>query len=570
MPDSNEPRPTSPEVVQLYSRKNTEPISNEVAFPHLSESEIADAAGFGERCSFREGEPLFSAGDYPFCSYVILSGEVRIIDVSTGERVPFIRYGSGYFTGDIDLFTGRPSVVTCEAATAVEATRLTPIALREMFVRKAALGERFWRSFQLRRELLLASGFLGLSVYGGKNDKPTLDTIELLFRNNVPHHWFDTDVAENLSTLRGIKENIKTFPAITRGNTFLFEAPSRAQLADHIGLRRKLPERNYDIVIVGAGPSGLGAAVYAASEGLCTLVLDALGPGGQAGASSRIENYPGFPNGVTGRQLAHLSYLQALKFGADFVAPSNVIKLERRSDGLYTLRTSEGDSVSSRTVVIATGVKYHLLNVSGLDALKGIGVFYKATKVEALICGDRPVHVVGGGNSAGQAAMFLSRFCPRVSLVVRGHNLHKSMSSYLSERLLANTKVSIHYCTEVVSVEGVDKIQALSLRNHKGQVTREPTAGLFIFIGAKPSTDFLPPLLTKDDKGFILTGAAIADLPIWKEDRFPCPLETSLPGVFASGDCRSTTTKRVAFAIGDGALAVTCVHDFLGTYADAQ
>jgi thioredoxin reductase (NADPH) len=320
-------------------------------------------------------------------------------------------------------------------------------------------------------------------------------------------------------------------------------------------------------VILGSGPSGLGAAVYASSEGLSTLVLDALGPGGQAGSSSKIENYAGFPNGLSGRELAQLSYLQALKFGAEFVAPSHVANLRRSGEGLYEIETSEGDSVLGKTVIIATGVSYRLLDVAGLDGLRGSGVFYNATKIEATLCEDHPVHVIGAGNSAGQAAMFLSQFARSVTLVVRGNDLRKSMSSYLSDRVVVNERIKIAYQTQVSAAEGSGRIEAVQLRDDQGNVRREKTSGLFIFIGAKPRTDFLPAEIARDDKGFVLTGAAVADLKAWTEKRLPCALETTWPGVFASGDCRSGTTKRVAFAIGDGALAVTCVHDFLGTYS---
>jgi thioredoxin reductase (NADPH) len=320
-------------------------------------------------------------------------------------------------------------------------------------------------------------------------------------------------------------------------------------------------------VILGSGPSGLGAAVYSSSEGLSTLVLDALGPGGQAGSSSKIENYAGFPNGLPGRELAQLSYLQSLKFGAEFVAPSHVVCLKRTATGLYDIGTSEGDFVQGKTIIISTGVSYRLLDVAGLDAFHGSGVYYNATNIEATLCQERPVHVIGAGNSAGQAAMFLSQFARSVTLVVRGDDLRRSMSSYLSDRVVVNDRIKIAYKTQVAAVEGTDRIEAVHLRNEKGELRREETCGLFIFIGAKPRTEFLPPEIARDDKGFVLTGAAVAELKTWTEKRLPCALETTLPGVFASGDCRSGTTKRVAFAIGDGALAVTCVHEFLGTYS---
>ena len=538
-----------------------DPLSDQVAFPRLDDSEMAQVALFGERCSFRQREPLVSAGQYPFHSYVILCGQIRVIDVSTEEPTVFVRYGAGYFTGDIDLFTGRPSVVTCEAETSVEAIRLTCERLRELFVHRVDLGQRFWKSYQRRRELLLESNFRGLSVYGSKNDKQTLDAVELLFRNKVPHHWFDTSLAENAVSLQRLQSYVKQYPVIALGQKFICEAPTRTQLAQLAGLRRKLPDKIYDALILGAGPAGLGAAVYAASEGLSTLVMDSLGPGGQAGSSSRIENYAGFPNGIAGRELAHLSYLQALKFGADFVAPSTVSSIVRRTDGGYCVGTTEGDCVTGKTVVIATGVSYGSLNVTGLDALRGAGIHYNATKVEALLCRGTQIHIVGAGNSAGQAAMFLSRFAQGVSLLVRGDSL--KVSKYLAQRLLANKKIEIRYRTEVACVEGNEHIEAVCLRDENGTMTREATSGLYVFIGGKPRTNFLPAAIAKDEFDFVLTGSAVASNSLWKEDRLPFALETSLPGIFACGDCRSGTTKRVAFAIGDGAFVVTGIQEVL-------
>jgi len=544
----------------------TDPLSDKVAFPRLSEAELAEVAGFGERHSFARDEPLFCAGDQPFNSHAILSGSVRVVDFSSGERVVLLRYGQGYFTGDIDLFTHRPSVVSCEAETEVEAIRLTPGQLRYLFTRKPILGEKFWKSFQRRRELLLLSRFRGLTIYGPKDDRPTLDAVQLLFRNSVPFNWLDTSAEENRVRLRDIRQNVRAFPVVAHGGRVLFEAPTHLQLADHLHLRRTLPHSTYDVLILGAGPAGLGAAVYAASEGLSTLVLDRLGPGGQASSTSLIENYAGFPNGVSGQALAHASYLQALKFGADFHMPSSVSSLARQDNGTYRAETMEGDAVITRTVIIATGVSYRLLDVEGLETLQGAGVFYGATSVEARLCRYAPAHIVGAGNSAGQAAMFLSQTADHVSLLVRGSDLRK-MSSYLAERLLANRKVAIRYRTELMGVEGTDHIAAVHVRESNGEVKREPTAGLFVFIGAKPRTDFLHASAATDEKGFLLTGADVAALSVWKERRPPCTVETSLPGVFAAGDCRNATPKRVAFAIGDGAAAVTSVHNVLDAVA---
>jgi thioredoxin reductase (NADPH) len=547
---------------QAFLGLGFDPLLDLVAFPHLSETELAEVAPFGERCTFAENDPLVSAGDYPFNSYIILSGTVRAVDVSTGERVAFVRYGAGYFTGDIDLFTRRPSIISVEAETSVEAVRLTPKQLRDLFTRKPQLGEKFWKSYQRRRELLLKSKFRGLSIYGRKDDKATLEAVELLFRNSVPHEWLDTSLGDNRIKLEQIREDVQSYPVVAHGSRVLFEAPTRAQLADHLHLRGQLPHSVYDVLILGAGPAGLGAAVYAASEGLSSLVLDALGPGGQASSTSRIENYAGFPDGINGRDLAHLIYLQALKFGADFHVPSRVSNLERRSNGLYRVRTFEGDYMLGKSMIIAVGVSYGLLNVEGLNALQGAGVHYSATNIEARLCRSSAAHVVGGGNSAGQAAMFLSQTADEVSLLVRGPDLRK-MSSYLSERVLANQRIRIRYNSEIVGIEGIDHICGVHVRDPNGAVKEEFTSGLFVFIGAKPRTDFLPSSIVRNDQGFVLTGQDVALLPVWKEPRPPCTVEASLPGVFAAGDCRSGSPKRVAFAIGDGATAVTSVHKFL-------
>jgi thioredoxin reductase (NADPH) len=539
------------------------PLSDSVAFPELTASEMSRVQEFGELRSFAPGEPLFCAGDYPFDCYVILSGEVRVVDISSGKGVVFVRYGAGRFTGDIDLLTRRPSVVSCEAETAVEAVRLTLSDLRQIFTRVPQLGGKFWRSFQRRRELLLVSEFRGLTVYGRNNDKAALDTVELLFRNSVPHEWRDVDLPENARELGLLLPEVRSYPVVAHGSNVLFEGPTKGQLADYLGLRRSLPNSHYDVLILGAGPAGLGAAVYSASEGLSTLVLDASGPGGQAGSTSRIENYAGFPDGISGQELGHLTYLQALKFGADFHVPSRVSALHRSVDGSFGVTLEEGEMIAGRSVIIATGVAYRLLDVHGLASLQGAGVYYSATNVEARRCANSIAHVVGGGNSAGQAAMFLSEFADEVFLLVRSSDLSK-MSSYLSERVVANEKVKIRFSSRIVGVEGTDHLRCVHIEDPSGGVTAEPTAGLFVFIGARPRTGFLAGTIEQDDRGFLITGPEVALLSSWREDRPPCSLETSMPGVFAAGDCRQGTPKRVAFAIGDGAAAVTSVHNFAG------
>ena len=365
-------------------------------------------------------------------------------------------------------------------------------------------------------------------------------------------------------------------PLLMYGKTVIFRNPSLADLATHIGIRRECDVKLYDTIIIGSGPSGLGAAVYATSEGLSTLVLDTIGPGGQAGSSSKIENYAGFPAGLSGRELALRSYLQALKFGAEFLAPCSVkgiSKIAASSEEdydkpVYSIDLCTGEMARAKTVIISTGISYRKLKVDGMERLRGAGVFYNATQVEAVLCSGKTVHIIGAGNSAGQAAMFLSRFADKVNVLVRGDNLEKSMSEYLWSRVEKNPKISLRFRTEMDGIEGDSHIEAIHLKNNQsGEIVKEETGGVFIFIGGTPCTDFLPEDIAVDKHGFVLAGAEVAQSGTWKEDRLPCDLETSYPGVFVSGDCRSGTTKRVAFAIGDGALAVTCVHDYLGTYS---
>ncbi|NET40196.1 MAG: FAD-dependent oxidoreductase [Cyanothece sp. SIO1E1] len=357
-------------------------------------------------------------------------------------------------------------------------------------------------------------------------------------------------------------------PLLTYGKHELFRKPSLPQIAAHIGIQREVKKECYDTIIIGAGPSGLGAAVYSSSEGLSTLVLDQIGPGGQAGSSSKIENYAGFPAGLSGRELALRSYLQALKFGADFIAPCTVYTIRRLTDGKYGVDLCTDETAVGRTVIIATGINYRSLKVPGMEQLRGSGVYYNATQVEATLCEDKPVHVIGAGNSAGQAAMFLSSFACEVNLLIRGESMAKSMSEYLWARIEQNSKIKIRYKTELAAIHGEENIQAVEVLNKAtGTQEREETSGVFIFIGGTPCTDFLPEDIERDDHGFVKAGTDLATTFEAENGRFPCALDTSYPGVFVSGECRAGTTKRVAFAIGDGALAVTCVHEFLGTYS---
>ncbi|MEM7312650.1 MAG: FAD-dependent oxidoreductase [Planctomycetota bacterium] len=538
------------------------------AFPVFNREELRLLLDAGSACNFKEGEFLVEAGERNYDCYFIINGQVKVIDVSTEEAKEVLTHNPGHFVGDLDLLTGRPAVVNLVAAKDVETACIRSADIRDLLVRHPQIGDRLVRAFLHRREQLTVTEFEGISVYGHKDCNKTLAIQEFFYRNGVPHTWKNIEDDEIADRLRGLGVSESNTPILFYGKRELFRQPSLGQLAKHIGIQRETTGAVYDTVIIGCGPSGLGAAVYASSEGLRTLIVDRIGPGGQAGSSSKIENYAGFPAGLSGRELAMRSYLQALKFGAEFVAPCSVQSFERASDGLYAVTLCTGERIATKTIVVSTGISYRSLRVDGMASLQGTGVFYNATQVEAILCKNRPVHVIGAGNSAGQAAMYLSDFCFEVNLLIRGSDIAKSMSSYLWARVLKNPKIKVRYQSEMTTVEGDQTIEAVRvLDKARGLESREVTAGVFIFIGGVPGTDFLPADIARDERGFVLAGAQVAQHPGWKEDRLPCALETSWPGVFVSGDCRSGTTKRVAFAIGDGALAVTCIHDYLGTYS---
>jgi thioredoxin reductase (NADPH) len=541
----------------------------EAAFPTLNTEEIATARECGKTEICDAGQCLFEPGQRPVDSFVVVRGAVDIIDTSDEEERLLVTHGPGAILSDITSLAGRPAALTCRTAQRAEVIRLTIEETRVLMVRSASLSEKWFAAILRRHELLEISGFKGLRVFGHHSDPATLRLREFLYRNGVPYSWIDIGETANGPALAALGDQPLRWPAIVWRQKVKLQNPTLADLAARLGLQRRIPEETFDTVIVGSGPAGLGAAVYAASEGLRTVVLDPLGPGGQAGASSRIENFAGFPGGLSGRELGLRMYVQALKFGATFSAPVQVAELRCRDDGLHEVIAEDGAIVRTKTIIISTGVSYRSLEVKGLPELRGSGVFHSATQVEATLCRNSPVHVIGGGNSAGQAAMYLSKFSDHVCLVVRGGDLNKSMSSYLAERVRANPRVRILLHCELRAIEGTNALEKVHLENTStGETSIHESGGIFIFIGAKPCTGFLGERIRKDGRGFILTGAEALATGAWPlAKRLPCALETTCPGVFAAGDCRSGTTKRVAFAVGDGALAVTCVHDFLGTYA---
>jgi thioredoxin reductase (NADPH) len=419
-------------------------------------------------------------------------------------------------------------------------------------------------AFTRRRELLAQIGGLGLRVLGPGRCRATSTVREFLYKNFVPFTWFDSETEAGKRVLVELGSPHKA-PVIECGNGKILVNPSLQELAREAGIWRHCPTQEIDFAIIGGGPAGLTAAVYASSEGLATLLLDQLGPGGQAGASSRIENFIGFPAGLSGADLATRGVLQMLKFGARMIAPVAVEKLTpaRSADDRHVLHLDCGAQIRCRVVLLALGVRWRRLEADGADRLAGAGIYYACTQVEADLFDTQDVAVVGGGNSAGQAVMFLAECCPTrtVHLLVR-RTLGPSMSEYLAERIRAAPNVVVHEQTEIEALDGGWHLEAIHIRNNRtGAATPLPCAAVFVFIGAEPAAQWLPAEVARDAKGFVLTGTDVIAFGQWpRSDREPCPLETSVPGILAAGDIRAGSVKRVGFAVGDGSLAVACAH----------
>ena len=540
---------------------------HQVAFPRLDDSQL-DALG---RCAgaslhqHKAGQKLIEVGERDFKFFVVKSGEIEILDESGETPKTIAVLEPGEFTGDVSHLTGGPSLVSAIVRDTCETYEVSAEGVREILNRFPALGDVILQAFIARRQLLKESGnFTGLRVIGSRYSRDTLRIRDFLSRNRVPFTWLDLEADPQVDQLlKQFGVSAADTPVVAWGRKLLLRNPSNRELAEALGIRQPLEQTVYDLVVVGAGPAGLAAAVYAASEGLSTAVLERTGPGGQAGHSMRIENYLGFPTGVAGSELADRAVVQAGKFGARLVVPTPVTGLTFEN-AYPVLRLDGGETVTAKCLLIATGADYRRLAAEGCEQFEGSGVYYAATSTEAPLCRAAEVVVVGGGNSAGQAAVFLSGIARKVYLVIRGDNLYKDMSSYLVRRIEQTSNIEVLLNATVRRMLGDRHLNAVEIVNHKTDETRRlETPALFSFIGAVPRTDWLPAEIERDDKGFVRTGSALAQSPHWTARRPPFLLETSRPGVFAAGDVRSGSVKRVASAVGEGAMAVAFVHEYL-------
>jgi thioredoxin reductase (NADPH) len=543
---------------------NENDSDRQMAFPRLDDAEIAALQTVGTIRHLRDGQPLFEAGARRGGFFVVLAGAVEIIDRSGDAPQTVTVHQPGEFTGDIDVLSRRRPVVSAVARGDTAVLHIPATALRRLITERPALGETLLKAFIARRALLVESGFQGLRVIGVEHSRDTFLLREFLARNQVPFTWIDVEaepaVGELLARL-GLTQD--AMPVVVFGTGSLLRNPSLRALAQVIGLKGPLAGRIYDLVVVGAGPAGLAAAVYGASEGLSTLVLDGVAPGGQAGASTKIENYLGFPTGISGADLMGRAVLQAQKFGTEFSTPSPATALDVGS-ARPAVRIEGGERVEARCLLIATGADYRQLDVPERARFDGLGVYYAATQTELVSCRGSEVVVVGGGNSAGQAIVFLAEHTRRVLVLLRGDDLGKSMSSYLVDRIQAIPNVEVLYHTEVRRMFGDATLAAVEIENlQTGERRHVATPAVFSFIGAVPRTGWLPPQIETDAKGFIRTGPAVAGSAHWPLERAPYLLETSCPGVFAAGDVRRGSIKRVASAVGEGAMAINYIHAYL-------
>jgi len=541
------------------------------AFPRLTAAQIARIERHGRRRQVEAGEILGEAGEPVTRIFVVVSGRLDLVRPPrwVGDEAP--SFSEGMFTGERSVLAGGRFLARIQASTPCELIEVSREALLEIIRTDSELSDIFLRAFILRRLQLIDQSFGDVLLLGSNHCQGSLHIREFLTRNGHPYKFVDLDVdADSQAMLDQFHVSAGDIPVVICRGTVILRNPTIQQVADCLGLNPTIDRTAVcDLVIIGAGPAGLGAAVYAASEGLNVVMIEANAPGGQAGTSSRIENYLGFPLGISGQELAARAYDQAQKFGAKILIAKTVVRLDCNQKPYRVLfGEGEGEPLRTRAIIIASGVEYRRLAVENLSRFEGAGVYYAATRMEAQLCTDEEIAVVGGANSAGQAAMFLAETAQRVHMLIRGDGLAKTMSRYLISRIEAHPKVELHTRTEIVGLEGNGHLEQIAWRTGRGgPIQKEKIRHVFTMTGAAPSTKWLAGCLALDDKGFIKTGAALTADELaaakWPLRRAPHLLETSLPGVFAVGDVRSGSTKRVASAVGEGSIAVATVHQIL-------
>jgi thioredoxin reductase (NADPH) len=529
-------------------------------FPRLSEEQARRVAGYGSEETIATGTLVFERGQRSVDFFLVLEGAIEIFELDAhGQPNVITTHGERQFTGEMDLFNDRQILVSGRAAGETRVIRVRRPDFRRLIAGETDIGEIIMRAFILRRVGMIRHAQGGVQLVGPGHDGDTIRLQRFMTRNGYPHHLLDTSQdpdAGGFLDCFGLKP--EQLPVLILPGHELLRNPSNAELAEKLGITERLdPEKIYDVAVVGAGPAGLAAAVYAASEGLSTIVLESTAPGGQAGTSSKIENYLGFPTGISGQALAGRAQAQAQKFGARLAVAREVASLDC-SERPYRLTLDGGETVKACAVVVATGARYRKLDLANTAKYEGSGIHYAATAMEAQLCGSEQVAVIGGGNSAGQAAVFLSRTVRHVHIVVRGEGLAATMSDYLVQRIESSPRITLHPFTEVTALEGEHDLREVTLTNRQsGESRAYPISNLFLMIGAEPNTDWLGGCLTLDAKGFIETGKDADGKALGS------PFATTKPGIFAVGDVRSGSVKRVASGVGEGSVVVQAIHQFL-------
>ncbi|HXW45051.1 MAG TPA: FAD-dependent oxidoreductase [Streptosporangiaceae bacterium] len=554
----------------------TRPGDERAASAHPGRSPILDAAqldvlrAYGFEREVAAGDVLFADGDPTYDLVVLLAGTATLVEgYGQPDQRTVATYGPGEFLGEIGLLTGQRAFLTAVANSAGRVLAVDAAQLHRVMTQEAGLSDLILSTFLLRHSILLNRG-VGLTLVGSRYDSDTRRLLEVLARNRLVWTWLDLeDSPEVEETLQRLDVPVDQLPIVMVPGRPVLRNPAGRALLDALGISshaRMDPPGVCDLLVVGGGPAGLAAAVYGASEGMATTLAEDTAVGGQAGTSSRIENYLGFPAGLSGDELAARGALQARKFGVRIKLAARAVMLESRA-GTHEVRFDDGDTIAARSVIIATGARYNRLPLERLSDFEGVGVYYAATQAEAQACAPGPVAVVGGGNSAGQAALFLSRSCSAVHILVRAGSLSKSMSRYLVDRIERNPAITVRAGTEVTGLVGDQQLTGLRVR--RGDQAQEPSdlsvRGLFTFIGAKPATDWLGDQLAQDSHGFLLTGRDVPPACLEGQGWAPLFLETSRPGIFAVGDVRSNSVKRVAAAIGEGSVAVRLAYERLQT-----
>lgn len=533
-------------------------------FPVLSDHQIDAIRPYGQEVEVQAGEVIYSRGDRNIDFYVVLDGEIEVFETDNyGKCRRFHKNVRGNFLGEINLFNSRKSLVWTRAFTTSRLICVDRIDFRRMLSAEPELAKIILRAAVLRRTNFLRLGLAGTTLIGNPEDSDTMRIQRFLVANDYPFRLLSPDAQDDQgrSILKTLSLKLSDLPVVLDSKDKVFRRPCLTDLAYGLGLiEEPVNGQIYDLVVVGAGPSGLAASVYAGSEGLDTLLIESFAPGGQAGTSSQIENYLGFPNGISGWELSGRAQTQAQKFGVQVMVARTVRSIEQTSDGTFKVLMGDNSSVPARSVVVASGAKYRKLDIPNYDRFEGRGIQYAATAMEAELCSGQEIVVVGRGNSAGQAAVFLSQYVSKVHMLVRSANLSSSMSRYLIERIQASSRIQVYFDTEVTELAGGPTLQQVTWkRATDGKLWTKPIRTLFVMIGALPNTDWIGGCVELDDKGFVKTGRSSES-----------PYETSVPGIFAIGDVRSGSVKRVASAVGEGSVVVSWVHQYLNSRSEIK